>query len=265
MLHWRSISSLCWLIKEGRHLEFDLWAAICKAIMRWHSGIYIENCELKLSSLLGNVLGKLNFRATLASILPFVQCINSLKGFPKIWNCQDLYDHSHNGLYALEKDGVPAFICTSSRTVSWDTHQCHQLSPNLTNGVLGLYAEEKGWREVVDFVDTGLVLFASQVLRLEIAMQPKGQVPDGRKTLQIINWSTKFSIWWSLVFNVVIFVFFFSSRRRGNDKRALLGCFAGSTESLMCFSRSMMMMGWPFPFLKFLSNMNQSWSHSQTP
>ena len=136
--------------------------------------------------------------------------INSLKGFPKILNCEDLYDHPHNGLYALEKDSVPAFICTSSRTVSWDTHQCHQLPPNLTNGVLGLYAEEKGWREVVDFVDTGLVLFASQVLRLEIAMQPKGQVPDGRKTLQIINWSTKFSIRISLVFNVVIFVFFFS-------------------------------------------------------
>ena len=74
MLHWRSISPLCWLIKVGRHLEFDHWAAICKAIMRWHSGIYIENCELKLSSILGNVLGKLNFRATLASILPFVQC-----------------------------------------------------------------------------------------------------------------------------------------------------------------------------------------------
>ena len=54
-----------------------------------------------------------------------------------------------------------------------------------TYGVLGLHAEEEGGGEVVDLVDAGLVLFVGQVLLLKVPVQPKGQVPDGCKTLQM--------------------------------------------------------------------------------
>ena len=56
-----------------------------------------------------------------------------------------------------------------------------------TDGVLGLHAEEEGGGEVVDLVDAGLVLVVvslRQVLGLKVPVQPKGQMPDGGKTLQ---------------------------------------------------------------------------------
>ena len=56
--------------------------------------------------------------------------------------------------------------------------------------MLGLHAEEEGGGEVVDLGDAGrvlLVLPLGQVLGLEVPVQPKGQMPDGSKTLQVNN------------------------------------------------------------------------------
>ena len=143
----------------------------------------------------------------------------------------------------------------------------------LTNGVLGLHAEKKGGGEVVDFVHAGLVLLAAWMKYFKIEDKSKadaGFVPypgspaqglraakrsDARwpqnpeesfspnKLYRLVRWPIRRS----LILNVILLWFScFPSGARGNDEKALLGCFGGSTESLMCFSPSMKMMKWPF-------------------